>query len=173
LYYLQGGAFVVSGRKVVAKPTVVIGLGNLLLSDEGIGVHLINALAPRSAEFPAVDFVDLGAGGLAVVHALAGRKKALLLDCAFMHEPAGTLRKFRPDEVQSVKALSGFSLHEGDLLKLLELSRQLEDAPAQVIIFGIQPADTSPGREISQVLANRLNYYLQEIIAELQENSSA
>ena len=114
-------------------------------------MHVVAALAAEAARFPEVEFLDLGVGGLAVLHHLSGRRKALLLDCAYMNEPAGTLRRFTPDDVTSAKTLAGFSLHEGDLLQVLELARRLDMAPAEIVIFGIQPAEVTPGEGLSPV----------------------
>ena len=146
------------------RSTVVIGLGNLLMADEGVGVRLVRALA---AQFPAVDFCELGTGGMAVLHALAGRRKAVLLDCARMDQPPGTIRRFVPDQVASGKALPGFSLHEGDLLEILALSRRLGECPETVVIFGIQPASLAPGESLSPALASGFDAYLQLIAAEI------
>ena len=63
---------------------VVIGLGNLLLSDEGIGVHLIRRLSERQDKFPLVEFIDAGTGGMNVLHLIANRKKAVIIDCVKM-----------------------------------------------------------------------------------------
>ncbi|MBI3986469.1 MAG: hydrogenase maturation protease, partial [Lentisphaerae bacterium] len=121
------------------KKIVVIGLGNTLMSDEGVGIHLLHRLKARASGFPGVDFVDLGASGLRLVHALAGRKRAILLDCARMGETPGTIRRFTPEEVRTGKKLPGFSLHEGDVLQAIALSRTLGECPESIVVFGIQP----------------------------------
>lgn len=149
------------------RPTVVIGLGNPLMSDEGIGLHLVRALLAQAWRFSTVDFYELGTGGMAVLHLLAGRRKAVLLDCAQMGEPPGTLRRFTPEQVSSVKALARFSLHEGDLLAILELSGRLGECPASVVIYGVQPAHVAPGDTLSSALAGRVGEYARSIAAEL------
>jgi hydrogenase maturation protease len=149
------------------KPIVVIGLGHALMRDEGIGCHLIRALQTQADRFPDVEFLDLGTSGLAVHHAIAGRRKAVLLDCAIMGEEPGTIRRFSPDQVRSGKGLPGLSTHEGDLLALLASARTLGAAPEDLVIFGIQPADISPGEDLSPLLSSRLPHYLETIIREL------
>ncbi len=127
------------------KPLLVIGLGNTLMRDEGIGLYLLEALRGRAEQYPEVEFLDLGVAGLALLHHLPGRRKAILLDCAYMNAEPGTLRRFTPDDVVSVKTLAGFSLHEGDLLQILELARKLNTAPEEIVIFGIQPGRRERG----------------------------
>lgn len=100
------------------KPLVVIGTGSILMCDEGIGIHIVHRLMQEAMRFPEVDFVDAGASSMKVVHAIAGRRKAVIIDCALMNEPPGTMRKFSPADVVTAKSLAHLSLHEGDLLML-------------------------------------------------------
>lgn len=152
---------------MTVKPVVVIGLGNPLMGDEGIGIRLVAELAALAEHFPDTEFLDLGTSGMAVVHALAGRRKAILLDCAFMREAPGTLRRFAPEEVRSGKIERSFTMHEGDLLQFLELARVLGDAPDDIVLFGIEPEGVSPGEGLSATLAARVGEYAEAILAEL------
>jgi hydrogenase maturation protease len=149
------------------KDVVVVGLGNLLMTDEGAGLHVIYELMAISERFDNVEFIELGSSALSAVHAIAGRQKAILIDCAYMNQPAGTIRRFTPDDVISNKAVADFSLHEGDLLGELELIRQLGEYPNEVIIFGIQPKSMLPGEDLSPELQKRLDSYREIICAEL------
>jgi hydrogenase maturation protease len=149
------------------EDTVVVGLGNLLMTDEGVGFYVVRELMARSDRFSHVEFTELGSSPMAVVHAIAGRNKAVLIDCAYMDEPAGTIRRFTPEEVLSRKASSHFSLHQGDLLSELELSRKLGEYPDEVVIFGIQPKSMVPGEGLSAELRERLENYVETISAEL------
>jgi hydrogenase maturation protease len=147
---------------------IVAGIGNLLLTDEGVGVRVVQALQARAEEFPEVEFLDLGAAGMALLHVLAGRRKAVIVDCAFMGEAPGTISRLSPEEVRSVKGLTGFSLHEGDLLQVLELARTLGQTPDEVVVLGIQPADVSPGWGLSPALEAKLDEYVGRVVEEVQ-----
>jgi hydrogenase maturation protease len=149
------------------KPTVVLGLGNPLMADEGIGIHLIERLAARAGQWPGVEMIDAGTGGMAVLHRLEGRTKAIFVDCAFMGLEPGTLRRFTPEEVHSSKALAHQSLHEADLLRILSLAEELGQCPEQVVIFGIEPEVVEPRQGLSAALKDRTEQYLAEITAEL------
>lgn len=155
------------------KNTVVVGLGNLLMTDEGAGIHVVRQLMTKSEQFAHVDFADLGSSLMSVVHAIAGRRKVILIDCAFMDEPAGTIRRFSPDEVVSTKAMIHFSLHEGDLMGLLELSRKLGEYPGEVVIFGIQPESMAISEGLSSTLRKQLGNYVEMIIQELNGDPNA
>jgi len=150
------------------KDTVIIGLGSPLMSDEGVGVHLIRRLPTHGPFGPRVDLLDLGTAGARILHAVAGRRKVIFVDCAFMDEEPGAIRRFTPDDVKSERVLPRMSLHEGDLLQFIELSRRLGECPEEVVIFGIQPQDTFPGEELSATLADRMEGYLEAILTELR-----
>jgi len=149
------------------NPVVVLGLGNPLMADEGIGVYLIERLTKLAPEYPNVDFVDAGTGGLSVLHVIEGRRKAIVIDCAFMDEEPGVIRRFTPHDVRSAKVLAHQSLHEADLLHILNLAKQLDQAPEQVVIFGIQPEQVVPSTGLSAALLTRMNTYLSQILCEL------
>lgn len=150
------------------KPIVVIGLGNPLLTDEGIGVAWVNAMRQHADEFPGVDFLELGTAGTSVLHALANRRAALILDCALMGQAPGTLRRFTPEQVTAQRAPLRFSLHEQDLLSVLALSRRLGAYPAEVRIYGVQPFALEPGEQLSLVLRRRLPVLVRYLLKELR-----
>jgi hydrogenase maturation protease len=151
------------------KPVVVLGLGNPLMADEGIGVHLIERLAACADEYPSVDFIDAGTGGLSVLHHIEGRRKAVIIDCAFMDEQPGTIRRFTPEEVRSTKVLAHQSLHEADLMRIIAMARQLGQAPEQIVIFGIEPERIAPGQMLSRALIDRTDEYVSVILHELEQ----
>jgi hydrogenase maturation protease len=149
------------------RPVVVIGLGNLLMSDEGVGVHLAQRFSDLSREYSSVEFIDAGTGGVSILHFLEGRQKAVFIDCAIMGEPPGVIRRFTPEQVESRKALTGRSLHEADLLKTIDMAKQLGQCPAEITIFGIEPENVGPGTELSGMLNEKLGCYISVISKEL------
>ena len=122
------------------KDVVVLGLGNRLLSDEGIGGLVIDRLKACSVQYPQVDFIDAGTGGMAILHYISGRRKAVIIDCARMRTQPGTIKKFTRTDVKSVKKLTHYYLHEVDVLRIIDLCEQLEQCPEEIVIFGIEPA---------------------------------
>jgi hydrogenase maturation protease len=147
--------------------TVVIGLGNPLLSDEGIGIHLIKELKERY-ECRGLPLLELGTSAFSVLHAIAGKKKVVIIDCAFMGEKPGSIARFSKEEVRSLKQISGLSLHEGDLLYTLALSENLGEAPEQIVLFGIEPASIALGGGLSETLLANIDRYLALLATELK-----
>ena len=154
-------------RDLVKNDVIVLGLGNPLMSDEGIGCLLVEYFLRQSDKFPNVEFLDAGTGGMSLLHLIAERKKVILIDCAYMGTPPGSIKRFTPDEVKSVKALAHQSLHETDILKILGLAKQLKQHPQKVIIFGIEPENIKPGQVLSETLAARIDDYIAVVSQEL------
>jgi hydrogenase maturation protease len=150
-----------------SKKDVVVGLGNILLSDEGIGVHIVRRLAEVKERYPQVDFIDAGSAGMSLLHLIANRKKAIIIDCAKMGEEPGTIRRFTSNEVQSIKQLSHYSLHETDILQVINLSKQLGERPEKIVFFGVEPESLDLGQNLSKTLAGKIDSYITEICKEL------
>ena len=147
---------------------IVLGLGNPLMYDEGIGGFLIDRFLENKDSYPNIDFVDAGTGGMSLLHLIADRKKAIIIDCAYMGKTPGTIVKFSPDKVRSVKKLLQYSLHEVDILKVIELAGQLNQCPDEIVIFGIEPEKIELREGPSPILREKIDEYIETIKAELQ-----
>jgi hydrogenase maturation protease len=149
------------------KDIVVLGLGNPLMADEGVGVEVVSLLSRRAGEFPSVEFIDAGTAGFSLLHKLSGRRKALIIDCCVMGGEPGAIAMFSPDDVKSVKKLLHFSLHEADILQVIDLARRLGECPGEISIFGIEPVSITLKKSLSPVLAERLDSYVEMVAAQL------
>ena len=119
-------------------------------------------------DHPDIEVMDLGTGGLSVMHAIKGRKKVVFIDCAMMGQSPGLIRRFTPQQVCSTKMRMRYSLHEGDLLNTLELSRSMGECPDDIVIFGIEPKEIYHGEGLSSELEKNIPKYIQAILRELE-----
>lgn len=154
------------------KETIVVGLGNPLMADEGIGTVLVDELAKlaQAGKLPSenVEYYDGGCGGMYLLHTIAERKKAILIDCCLMGTEPGTIRRFTPDDVTSVKKMAHLSLHEVDILKVIELAKQIGQCPDEIVIFGIEPASITQQMHLNEAIESRVSDYIEEIRKELE-----
>jgi len=149
------------------KPILIICLGNPLMRDEGIGIRLASELLVHLTDNPDVEVLDLGTGGLSIIHAITGREKIVFVDCAIMGKTPGLINRFTPEQVRSKKVRMRYSLHEGDLLNTLELSRRLGQCPDDIVIFGIEPKEIAHGEGLTIKLENNIQQYVRTILKEL------
>jgi len=150
----------------LSKDVTVLGLGNPLMSDEGVGVAVIERFSAHSDKFPNVDFIDAGTGGMSILHLIEGKRKVIIVDCAYMGTEPGTIRKFGPDEVRSVKKLAHQSLHETDIFKIIDLAKQLGNCPQEISFFGIEPETIEPKQKLSKIISTRIDDYIITISKE-------
>lgn len=153
-----------------AKTIAVIGLGNLLLTDEGFGVHVIQGLKKDPSIPESVAIIEAGTPGLDILNILEGFEKALILDIAELGGKPGTvyvltIRKGEP----KTTALRIASVHEIDFLSALELGWSAGLAiPTEIIIIAVEPKDRwSHGLELTPQLAQTLPRVFKEIRSQL------
>ncbi len=141
--------------------TAVIGIGNPLMGDDGIGPRLIVELRSRGAS--GADLIDLGTGGIRLVHELSRYDRVILIDAADMGLDPGEHRIFSPEDAVSVKFNRGYSLHDWDLMRSIEISRELGEAPPSITIFAIQPRSIGQGEGLSLEIDERIDLYLVDL----------
>src|SRR5512147_954276 len=132
----------------MAGRTVIIGVGNLLLKDEGVGVHAVREL--RQKALPAgVEVLDGGVAGIGLLDFFPGAQKLVLIDAADMNLAPGTVVRFTPEEIRSLPGGPKFSAHDVGLLEVLELASALGQSPPEVVVIGVQPGEISWGTDLT------------------------
>jgi len=118
--------------------TLVIGLGNPLRGDDGVGLRVVEHLARRALP-EQVTLLDGGAGGLELLHMMEGWDRVVLVDAAELGRESGDVVRFTPDQVQLAETEDRFSLHHAGLAEVLALARALNQALPTIVVFGVQP----------------------------------
>jgi len=132
----------------------VLGIGNILMRDDGIGVRLMEAVRD-SRPWPAeVEFVDGGAGGLALLDIIETAKMLVVFDAADMNLPPGESRLIQPDQLEDHPDPDRLSLHQMTFAQTLELCGRFLKKPPTVIL-AIQPKTVDYGRQIDREILDR------------------
>lgn len=126
---------------------LVLGIGNLLMGDDGVGVHVARALEP-AADRLGVRVEDGGTGGLGLIDLLESYDEILVIDAANLGRPPGEISEIRPDMLCARRAWSGHDHGLVDALRLMEVF----PGRRTVRILGIQPAAVFPSIELSPQL---------------------
>ena len=143
--------------------TAVIGIGNDLMGDDAIGPHIVRKLIRRKILPEEVILIDEGRGGMRLVHHIKDKDQVIIIDAADIGKEPGEFTVFRPEEVESIKDLSGTNIHEWDLLKMLDLSKMMGECPEDIQILAIQPKDMDLGEGISAELIERVDDYINGV----------
>lgn len=147
----------------------IIGLGNPLRHDDGIGLALLDFIQRHKKEFEGeITLVDGGAGGMKLLHQLARFNIVLLIDAVDFKGKPGDTRLFTTEQIQSEKTPITLSTHDSDFLNVISLSRELHELPKTLVLFGIQPYDLSYGAGLSDLLASALNSMGLKLKKEIQ-----
>jgi hydrogenase maturation protease len=139
---------------------MIIGLGNLLLGDEGIGVHAMRQLEAAYRFDPAVELIDGGTSGLDLLPLLQDQQRLLLLDALVSDDPPGSIRVIRNGAIKSALT-EKVSLHHLGLADLLALAELLGCAPPEIVLIGVVPERM----EMELGLSDRLRERLLDLIA--------
>lgn len=120
--------------------TVVLGIGNTLLSDEGVGIHVLNALSATPLSLGQVDLVDGGTLSFTLAVPIEEADALIVVDAAQLRSPPGTLQVFEGEEMD--RFLTGqkkSSVHEVGLTDLMTIAKLTERWPEKRALVAIQP----------------------------------
>ncbi len=146
----------------------VIGLGNILLQDEGVGVHTVRALK-RDFDFPEqVTLIDGGTLGLDLLPYVEGMEKVLFVDALELKKEPGTIAVLEDAEIPATLR-PAFSFHQVGLADLLFASTFMGMNPPKTVLVGIQPERIETGLALSETLEKNFGKLLQIILEKLRE----
>lgn len=151
------------------KKIGIIGLGNPLRGDDGIGLVLLKYLQNHKEKLTKnIDFIDGGTSGMNLVHLLGNYDSVFVLDAVDFHGTPGELKTFTVEEVKNQKIQFFLSTHEPDFLSVLTLLQQINKVPTQLLIFGVQPKEISYKTGFSNEIQTALPMIQKKIFKEIQ-----
>jgi hydrogenase maturation protease len=146
-------------------PILVLGIGNILLRDEGVGVHAVRAM--DSAPLPdGVELLDGGTAGADLLDAISERRKLIVVDALDAEVAPGTILRMKPQDLKADPS-AGISLHEFGIAQTLTMAQQLHCCPADVTIIAIAPQDTQCGLELSPQMKQWMPRIIEAVLHEL------
>ncbi len=147
------------------RPVLVLGIGNILLRDEGVGVRVIEQM--QKMRLPDdVELVDGGTAGADLLDVLAERRQVIVIDAVQADCEPATVLRFTADDLVRPDGV-GMSLHELGLGEALTMTKQLGCEPKDVVVFGIKPKDTGCGLELSEEIAASVPKVVELVLAEI------
>lgn len=154
-------------RSSEVQETLVLGLGNLLLTDEGIGVHVIDYLA-RNHPAPGVAFVDGGTLSFMLATYIEAAHVLIVVDAVELGQEPGTVRMFCDADMDRFLQGPRRSAHELNLADLMDTARITNRLPARRALVGIQPAEVGWGEEPSLIVAAAIPHAAAQVLTLLK-----
>ena len=152
------------------QSTIVLGLGNTLRGDDGVGPAVIEWLEQQSLP-DSVETIDGGTSGLDIVSILMGRERAIIVDAANVGRAPGQWVRFTPDVAQLKDNATTLSLHSAGLAEALALGAALNVLPPAIIIYGVQPQSLDWSPQLSTEVRAAVIEVGQAILREIATTS--
>jgi hydrogenase maturation protease len=144
----------------------VVGIGNVLLRDEGIGCHVAHAL--ERVPLPEVEIIDGGTCPDAL-QLLENADKVVIVDAVKGGGRPGQIYRFRPEDV-TLDQKRVLSLHDMSLVDSLKLTRLWHNV-GEAVIIGVEPRELSWGLELSPELQEKMPQILDAVLGELNNTN--
>lgn len=144
--------------------TLILGIGNSLLTDEGAGIHALNYLQTEYPDIPNLTFIDGGTLSFTLAVWIEDCTNLIVFDATELHQPAGTVKTFVGAAMDDFLGSSKRSAHEIGLLDLMDIARLTEQLPENRALIGIQPEIMTWGMEPTKAVQSALDTAVSEAV---------
>ena len=149
---------------------VILGVGNLLLSDEGVGVHVANRLLEM--ELPAgVRVIEGGTDGFRLMNVVSGADRVIVVDAVKGGGEPGSIYRFDIEDAPSSPETFKTSVHQIGVLEVIHFSEFL-GKPPQVTIIGVEPKSMEMSMELSPEIQEKLPRVIELVLEEVNKSLS-
>ncbi len=146
----------------------VIGIGNTLMKDEGVGVHIVNALLKNYRFTPQIELIDGGTAGMELLQFFQDNEKIIIIDAVNFDREAGFIGSIENDDIlrRLNNKLSMHHLGITDVLSSLQLTGGKAD---EIFLLGIQPKSIELGMELTAEIAQKTDKMISIILQKLEQ----
>jgi hydrogenase maturation protease len=128
---------------------LIVGLGNILFQDEGVGVHILKELENDNQLPRQVELIIGETGGLALLPSLTGAAAIVFVDAAAFDGEPGEVKVYRGNDVHHARG-GALSMHDAGLSDLISLLTMISSPAPEMVVVGIRPATLEPGVTVSE-----------------------
>lgn len=151
---------------------LLLGLGNIVMRDDGVGVHVVNAIKESYTFTPEVEVLDGGTLGLDLLHFFEGREKILIIDAVNFRKEPGYIGTLEDDAIPS-SLFAKLSVHHIGLSDLLFAAKLKDLTPSKMRLIGIEPEVVELGLEMTDTIRSKMKDLIALTIKTLEEWSVA
>src|SRR4030043_1704816 len=151
-----------------SQKIVILGIGNILLSDEGIGVHVANQLFKRALP-ENVSVVEGGTDGFRLLNVITEADRLIVIDAVRGGANPGSIYRFDIDDVRNCPSGFKTSVHQIGILEVIDLSELIGKKP-HTTIMGIEPKSLEMGMELTPEIKSKIPRIIELIFEELKIN---
>ena len=152
----------------MSEKIVILGLGNILMKDEGLGVHAVGELAKQGLP-ENVEVVDGGTAGLGAFAPLNNVEKLIIIDALKAGKAPGTIYRLQPKDLSNNSHSHTLSLHQIGVLETIAIFEKTGDLPREIVIIGVEPKEIALGTELTDEIKNKLPDVVKAIQKEIDQ----
>jgi len=157
----------VSLQTTQAAEVVLLGVGNILLTDEGVGVRAIEEIERRYVLPESVRVMDGGTSGMELLDTLAGTQYLIIVDAVKSGTAPGTIVRLAGDDVP-VFFSTKLSPHQVGLCDVLATLAVMDESPGETVIIGVEPSSLDLAMELSPAVGAVMPTLVETVLAELK-----
>ncbi|WP_459892800.1 HyaD/HybD family hydrogenase maturation endopeptidase [Hydrogenobaculum acidophilum] len=152
------------------RRTILMGIGNILMQDEGVGVHVVREIERRYSFNPSIEIIDAGTLGLEILYILQdGVDNLIVVDAVMGGKPPGTIYTFKNEEVRRYYFKHKLSAHEvgfSEVLALLEvMGKPIKE---NLVLVGIEPVSFEVSLELHEKTYSKMEDLIKVVLQELK-----
>jgi len=146
----------------------VVGTGNILMLDEGVGVHVIDQLRRKGVP-PDVELFDAGVAIADVMDDLSQFDRVIIVDATRGGEEPGAIYKYRLEDLnmEDFRNRHLTSAHEITLVETLMLNKLTDNLPEDILLIGVEPARMEAGIGLSEILEGKMDAIVDVLMEEI------
>jgi len=144
--------------------TLILGIGNTLLTDEGAGIHALKHLQSEYPHIPNLTFIDGGTLSFTLAVWIEDCNNLIVFDATELHQPAGTVNVFVGEAMDKFLGTTKRSAHEVGLIDLMDIARLTDHLPQNRALIGIQPDKMVWGMKPTLPVQNALDEAVSEAV---------
>jgi hydrogenase maturation protease len=147
--------------------TLVLGVGNTLMADEGVGVHVVQRLLAKYQLPGEVQVLDGGTLGLDLLYYLEGVDNLLLVDAVETGKEDGTIIRMQDEQVPAFMSMK-ISPHQVGVPDMLAAAKLKDAYPKHLVLWGIQPETITLSLDLSPLIASKVDFLADRLVEELR-----
>jgi len=152
------------------KKIGIIGIGNPLRKDDGIGILLLQKLKKNKEKLPEnIELIDAGTVGMNILHIISNYDEVIFIDAINLKKKTGETKFFKYQEIKKQNNMICLNTHNFDIRKIIEISKKINKKPSKIYFFGIQPADIGYGNKITQELNTKIEIIFSKLLKKIKE----
>lgn len=152
----------------MCKNITILGLGNILLKDEGVGVWIAEEIAKRSLP-ENVEIIDGGTAGLDILTSMKDVDKLIIIDALQGDEKPGTVYRLHPEDLP-VPSDSYVSVHQMNIVEGLSIAQKTGNAPQEAVIIGVEPEDIDWGLGVTSNIQQKFPEIIDIVLEEVKND---